>query len=199
MLRRLMMAGDGAIVAYTTLNPSDKSVLVGLSGGDLIASALGASAGFARSIKPMTTPSYFEGIFTAGGGAGASHAIGIATATANTAGAMAYSTSDAWAIWGPSDGVRSGGVIAFGAPTPTGSVVGIACDPSAGKMWLRLNGGPWFGGGDPTAGTSPTYSGLTGTLYAGACPWGLGHVIAMRFDPASFSNPAPSGFSPIVA
>jgi hypothetical protein len=198
-LKQAVMGSGVPPVSYTTLNPADKSVLVALSGGDLVASALSASAGFARSVKAITAPSYFEGVFTAGSGTGASHAIGVVKSTATLSSSMGYSTADGWSIWGPSEGARSGGVTAFPTPAVIGDVVGVACDPSAGKIWLRINGAAWLGGGNPAAGTSPTFSGLTGTLHAGACPWGAGHVITMRFDPASFSDPAPSGFSPIVA
>ena len=105
--------GGGSGVAYTTLNPADKSSNVALSGGNLVAGALALGAGFARSVQPIAGPSYFEGVFTASTGTGASQAIGIAQSTATNTGSLGFSTSDAWAIWGPSYGAHSAGVTAY--------------------------------------------------------------------------------------
>lgn len=189
------------LVSYTTLNPSDKSAGVVLSGGDLIATSSYTSAGAVRSVQSITGKKYFEGVFTAAPSGGATIAIGVAKSTATITGPVGYSSSDGWMYWGanPGAGCRSGGVTAFADSSVQGDRFGFACDQAAGKLWIRKNNGAWFGGGDPASGTSPTFSGLTGTLMACACPWAGSHVIMMAFDPATWVDSAPSGFTGIMA
>lgn len=51
----------------------------------------------------------------------------------------------------------------------------VAVDVSAGRIWFgqsNRNSGAWFGGGDPAAGTNPTYTFTPGgdTFYLALCP-----------------------------
>ena len=70
-----------------------------------------------------------------------------------------------------------------------------AFDVDAGKIWWGKNG-TWFSG-DPAAGTSPGYSGLTGTLTPGVSSSSTGDVCSLNFGQKAFSYTAPSGFKAI--
>lgn len=190
----------GGGVVYTTLNPADKSPNLTLSGGNLIATGDTFSSGFVRSIHAITGKRYFEAVFTSQVAGTATISAGVAQSTANNAGSLGYSTADAWAWWGQNTGARHNGSTAIGGTSSVGDVYGFAVDEPNGRLWIAQNG-PWAGGGDPAAGTGAIWTNLTGTLYAAACPWTgpVSTVITMRFDPATFSYPAPSGFSPITA
>lgn len=197
---RGLLLGGSVAVAYTTLNPADKSPNLTLSGGNLVATGDTFSSGFARSVQPITGKKYFEAVFTSQVAGTATIAAGIAQSTANNAASLGYSTADGWAFWGQNTGARHNGSTAIGGTSTAGDVFGFAIDATTGHMWIRQNG-TWLGGGDPAAGTGAIWTNLTGTLYAAACPWTgpTSTVVTMRFDPATFSNAAPSGFGPILA
>lgn len=81
----------------------------------------------------------------------------------------------------------------------------IAVDADLGYVWLaksNRSSGAWIGGGDPAAGTSPTYTFTPGsTIYPMLCPR-RGHAstptdrnrLVAKYDPASWSASAPAGF-----
>ncbi len=188
-------ASGGGI--YTTLNPSDKSSGVTLSGGDLVASAPATSAGLARSVHTITGKRYFEAVYTTVPGGSATIAAGVATSAAALADSLGYSTATGWAFWGQSVGARHAGSTAISGSASSGDVFGFAVDKSTGRLWIHKNG-TWIKG-NPATNTSPIWSNLTGTLHAAACPWDEGASITMRFDPATFSHAAPTGFNPILA
>lgn len=190
----------GSGVTYTTLNPADKSPNLTLSGGNLVATGDTFSSGFARSVHAITGKKYFEAVFTSQVAGTATIGAGVAQSTANNAASLGYSTADGWAFWGQNTGARHNGSTAISGTSSVADVFGFAVDVSTGSLWISQNGS-WLGGGDPAAGTGAIWTNLTGTLYAAACPWTgpVSTVITMRFDPATFSYSAPSGFGPITA
>lgn len=188
----LATGGGGS---YTTLNPSDKAANLTLSPGNLIVTAGTSSAGIVRSIGTITGKKYFEAVFGGGQGTTAGMAAGIATSAHSLTASLGYANAFGWAFWGPSTGARHNGVTAIAGSSTTNDVFGFAVDEPLGSLWIRKNG-TWIQG-DPATNTSPIWTNLSGTLYAAACPWTAGGVMTMRFDPASFSNAAPSGFGAI--
>ncbi|MGQ4661358.1 hypothetical protein [Lysobacter sp. F6437] len=201
MLRRMMMAGSSGLPpsGYTELNPADKNGAVALSGGNLVASAIGNNAGIARSVAPIVGKRYFEGALTSQGiGVGALAACGIATSLHVLSASLGYANAQGWAFWGNDVGARHNGVTAITQSAGENAVLGFAVDQAAGTLWIRDTNGDWMQG-EPESGTSPIWSNLSGDLYAAACPWNTGSIITMRFDPATFKFAAPAGFSPITS
>lgn len=184
--------------AYTAMNPSDKGANVTLSGGNLIVGASVSSAGIVRSVQTLSGKRYFEAVFTAGGVGTATIAAGVANSSHVLTASLGYSNANGWALWGTGTGARHNGVTAVAASVGIGSVIGIAVDITLGRMWISVDG-TWMASGDPATNTNPIWTNLAGTLYAAACPWTSAAIITMRFDPATFATPAPSGFSPITA
>lgn len=196
MMRRFGQAAGGGGI-YTSLNPADKAAGVSLSGGNLVASnGSGSTIGIVRSLHAITGKRYFEAVFTAVISTGGVISAGIAKSTADL-NADLGSAADTWAAWATTTGLYHSGTQTLAYTSGAGDVFGFAVDQLGGKLWVRKNG-TWLTG-DPVAGTSPAWSDLSGTLHAAANPWGSGNVVTMRFDPASFSHAAPTGFDPIFA
>lgn len=82
-----------------------------------------------------------------------------------------------------------------------------AIDTVSGKVWIRSNNNAWYGGGDPTLGTSPTFT----ANITGWAPYGEGYIISggplpnadariaydtdLSFAPAILNYSPPTGFT----
>lgn len=180
----------------TTLNPSDKAANVNLFQGNRVAVGGSVNAGFVRSKNAITGKRYFEAVLTAFNVAGSAViAVGIATSTASLSASLGYSNPDGWAAWGASVGARHNGSTAVSATFAPGDVISVYVDQVGGKMWIAKNGVQLQG--DPSTGVSPLWTGISGTLYAAACPWDVNTSIRMRFDPNEWYYNAPPGYGPI--
>lgn len=189
---------------YATMNPSDKSSNITLSNGNLTALGTARGSGFVRSVQALTGKKYFEFVLgIAGGGVHTgtpSAAAGITKSTVPLTSAPGV-TSDGWQLWG--EGTGKGFVsrpingVAF--QVVDGDRGGFAIDVPNGYLWVRLNGGAWIGGGDPTTGSSPSMTGLSGVLHAILCPWNSSTTSTIVFNPSLFVDVPPSGFGPVTA
>lgn len=76
-----------------------------------------------------------------------------------------------------------------------GARMRLAVDIDAGRLWLSHWGSSsWIGGGDPAAGTSPTFAIPAGASYRLAlCPRARTNVLAL-VDPGAWASAAPSGY-----
>ena len=79
--------------------------------------------------------------------------------------------------------------------TGSGQTVRLAVDITAGKLWLSYYGtAGWIGGGDPSLGTSPTFTFTpSGDYYFAACPRSSSQQLKI-VSPGSWLYPAPAGF-----
>ena len=78
-----------------------------------------------------------------------------------------------------------------------GTVVMVAYDADAGKIWYGVNG-TFLGSGDPANGSNPSQTSVTGTAIAPASSSGTGsNVHDWNFGARSFKYTAPSGFKAI--
>jgi len=118
-----------------------------------------ASGGSTVSLKAGKF--YFEGAAAVGASAQIT-AIGLRPLGTNIA-AGEYCGSIAGSFGGAA---TSGGMTAYSGGTAGGNITGaysvstpakVAVDFDAGKVWIGI-GTQWIGGGDPAAGTTPTYS-----------------------------------------
>lgn len=108
--------------------------------------------------------------------------------------------------WGYQQNAGAATARAFGSSAAAtaaaqGDVVCVAADLSLGRMWVRVNGGAWIGGGDPAANTTPTF---TGMAVAGGSFWGnfrpcvapgIGTTLTANFGGKTFAQTVPSGFA----
>ena len=117
------------------------------------------ASAFVRAYSTFELPSskiYFEATMTT---AAASNMIGVGT----SGNLSKYPGEDAnsWSY-------HSGGILynnstgtTVAAATTAGDIVGVAVDMSAGKIWFSVNN-TYVASGNPSAGTNPAFSGLTG-------------------------------------
>lgn len=189
------------VVATTTLNPSDKSAQITLSGGNLImtGSAI-ASTDNVRSVASYSTGKFYCEMLSGAVAGAYVHAIGLANSLASlTAGPGSPDTN--------SIALYSGDPVVYAAGGSAGSsgvnynggasdVVGMAVDIGAGLIWFRVNGGNWNNNilNDPVTGIGGI------NVAAVSKPWfvlgqsGVNAVNTFNFGATAYANSAPSGY-----
>lgn len=205
----LLGAGGKARVATaagstTTWNPSDKFNTT-LSGGNLVATVAnsGGLAGV-RATVPCSGKSYVEITATTNGTEGFSGPA-IARTTWDITSENIFSSGTAGIIlpvYNSQINVYGVPQIAFVPVTSSGTIVGIALDATAQKVWFRSDFGglgPWNGTdnmGDPAAGTgSLDISGNAGPYYIAIGANGeTSAVWTAAFSSSGWSYSPPSGF-----
>lgn len=202
----LFLDGSNAVYALGGSTPAsgcvfsatDKAAGTTIYSGGLVASATGTTTyDSVRGVTAISRPTYFEVLATAIG-TGVGWGAGVASSTASMSGGVGYGVFDSAGAWGYLHGgqkVSGGGAAAFGSTIPSGGVIGVAVNPITGTIWFSING-VWQGGGNPSTGANPAFSGMTGVLkpaFAGM----VGAVANARFSATDWSYPAPAGFLPI--
>ncbi len=179
----------GAIVppdgTSITWNASDKHASITLTGGDLTATGTALFELVRSATGKSAGQWYFE------------VTVGTAVTFGTTGIAKAATSTSTW-VGGDADSYGIGPVHTYtnGSSNSTdqtvldGSVVGVAVDLDAGYIWWAVDGA-WINGGDPAAGTSPRYTGLSGTYFPASSPGAAAHTIN-----ATFTFAPPSGFAP---
>jgi hypothetical protein len=193
--------------AYTTWNPDDKGSGLTLSNGNLTCArdtTSGAHSMVRAKIGKNSGKHYHELRFDTAASAGdwaagyISNADPLGTypgsggANANSFGVFPDWPSNARTYKAGFATDRTG----YGRLSSTGTYVYHAIDHDAGKGWLALSSASgWIGGGDPAAGTSPTYTFTPGTalnpaldLYNDPC------TVTANFGASAFNGTVPAGF-----
>ena len=190
---------------YCTWNPLNKHASAGLTDGNLSFNS-GGSVSVHRGVQgTLGSTSKFYGEITTSGGTtgmvcifGANKLLQDMT-QANNHGGYAWSFGLGYAT--NASGWYAGTNVTQANGSSTNVVDGtwgIAVDPAAGKAWMRNSAGSWIGGGDPAAGTSPTF-----TWTADGDAWTFGcstYNVAATFlfiinaGQRPFAYAAPSGF-----
>lgn len=161
----------------------------------------GSTGVYARaySANALTGKTYLSGVATASGAA-----IGIARESTKLDPSTYFVgvTPNALGVWVGGSVYTNNNVIgSVGAGSPL--AVEIAVDVPNRKVWVRKNGGSWVGGGDPVAGTLPTYT-MPGTdaLFLAGCVYVYNSTSAGRsariHTAADLSGSAPSGFTALL-
>lgn len=211
----VLLLGGGVTPApsQTTLSPTNKSSDIILSNGNLDAeSNLASGGGIVLSVSGKTTGKFYaemtaQQFYATDPAQGIGLHRGTSSLTTYIGG-----NANGWATWM----LGAGGVDRltytnatqsnqiFGQPPPFAGIrARFAVDVGAGQIWLSyFDGSAWIGGGDPAAGTSPTYSWTpdAATYYMALCPR-RGHVSTgsnrnkLRLEvPADWAFAPPTGF-----
>lgn len=110
------------------------------------------------------------------------------------------------AAWGPTDSSYANGTSVGPGFNESGSIpftvdYDIAVDTATRRVWIRKSGGSWIGGGNPAAGTTPTFtapSATSGLFFAGTFTafgdHGLTYAITALLGADAVGAP-PSGYS----
>jgi len=199
-LRRALLLGSAA--PPVTLNPSDKSVNITLSGGNLTATTTADNYSCARATKSFTTELiYFRAVMTTivdsdyyGIGVGDEYFDvedtypGLFTISDEGVTFVPYP----WYYAGPSGNYTLGG-----SAFSDGAIMEVCINGTTRKAWAKKStDGSWGPSGDPAAGTGGVdISYITGALFPFFFAYYSGSVITMDFT----GGTPPSGFSHLTA
>lgn len=191
--QQMLLGQGGSGPIYATWNPSDKAASISLSGGNLIATGTTFGGDLLRATKFITGKMYYEGSFVPN-----ADGVGFGLAPASDSLNQWVGGANGYGHFLPSNDVYNlGGVLWAGATRSVSPVtVGIAVDGI--KVWIRVTGQPgWEGGGDPAAGTSPTFTmlaGTAGTYKPCATPYTAGAgAVTLNCGQSAFALWTPSG------
>lgn len=186
------------VPTIVTWNPLDKSSNLTLSGGNLIAKKTSGDHSHDGSVRATTGKSsgkwYWE-VEQTSNGAGDSAEVGVMNLSAPLTNYVG-SSSGGYAYFDVNGKKYNSGVgTTFGPPYTTFNFIMVALDMDAGKVWFGLNGN-WQGGSlpNPATGTSPAFSGLSGTMYPAVGMYDINSIFTAKFLASSWSYVAPSGF-----
>ena len=195
------------VYEFAKLNPADKSASVTLSGGDLTA-ARAAGSGWATvrsTIGKSRGKWYFEITNNANGSTDGDAMWGFMRNTDSLGtypgNASLGATSMGWqANATPNSAKFQNG--SLGAVSGYGKVVAgqyaqIAIDLDAGKLWVKNSSASgWAGGGDPAAGTTPTFTFAANThLHVALAAYSSPQSATANFGAAAFGGTVPAGFN----
>jgi hypothetical protein len=185
---------SATVANYAVLNPLDTGANTTISDGNLkYVTSSSAGVGTCRGTFGVTSGKYYFEI-TAGSTANA-NTVGIANANMNVTTGLGDNANG----WGYSnDGYvyNNGSGTNTSATWGSGDIAGIAFDADSGKLWFAKNN-TWVLSGNPSAGTSPTFTGLTGnTFFPAVSDYGGGSTsnLVANFGQRPFSYTPPTGF-----
>jgi hypothetical protein len=185
---------------YARMLSVDAGTFVVSEGGLKVTSTSGYSSNACLfSSLAFNYPVYFEIYFNSSAGYD-SHPVNIIDASRSvmTSGMVSYYSSPyAWGYYGDGNKVNNGTATSYGSSYTTGDTIGVAADPTTGKVWFSKNG-TWQASGDPAAGTNPAFTGLPSSLMLG---WGVTtsgsygtSVTSYNFGQRPFAYTPPAGF-----
>ena len=185
---------SATVANYAVLNPLDTGANTTISDGNLkYVTSSNPAVGTCRGTFGVTSGKYYFEI-TAGSTANA-NTVGIANANMNVTTGLGDNANG----WGYSnDGYvyNNGSATNTSATWGSGDIAGIAFDADSGKLWFAKNN-TWVLSGNPSAGTSPTFTGLTGnTFFPAVSDYGGGSTsnLVANFGQRPFSYTPPTGF-----
>lgn len=181
--------GDPTVVDYWDATRTDASIAIAGPNGTDLATKTGA-AGWKSAIgkTAIVAPVYFEVVL--GSTAGSNTIIGVGDDSASTA---SYPGNDvhSWGLRANGTRYHVGTTAGFGTYTAN-DVLGFAINPTTGNGYIRKNG-TWLDGGP--AGSTPTFVGLTGTLYAMGTCYLTGNTLTLRAKDSEFGTAPPGGYT----
>lgn len=189
-------------MANTTLNPSDKTANVTLTGGNLIATGSNTSVGGVRAVDRQVTGKFYwevtRNVATGGNsGVGFTNSVTVLSVNQSTAAAL-----NSCSLLGSGvlyiDGVLISG--SFGAQT-NGSVVCVAADIAARLVWMRIGAaGNWNAvtTANPATGVGGFSTGSLGAgipIYPTIWLQATNDQYTANFGTSAFTGTVPAGFT----
>lgn len=197
---RYAVAGGGA-AGDTTWDSAAKDASITLSNSDL--SFVGTVNAW-RAVRGKGAKSTgkwrFEVSIDAFNASSYSWIIGLGLTTMPTNTYVGANTSG-WGIWARDNGLvnaqkRHNNLgTNIGEAGEVGDVVGIYYDADAGKIWAWTTDIGYAGGGDPAAGTSPTWTVTAGTALVPAASAYNATSGTLNAGQTAFASPSAAGFN----
>lgn len=193
-----LISGNLAYSAYvnSTWNPSDKNANITLSNGNLTATPGGSLSGYGMVRATNSHNSgklYFE--VKCNTSAGPNYAqIGIAPSSSSLSEYPGYDSVSYGYYQQNGDKYNNATGVAFGSSYTAGDIIGVAVDLTNGYVWFAKNN-TWQASGNPSGGTNPAYSGLSGSYFPALGVYQSGSNFTGNFTSAEQSYSPPTGFS----
>ena len=173
---------------YCTLNP------VGLGGGTLSNGNLDLSTSTAvaavGTVAMKTGKWYWEITCNTV----ANPRIGVFNIGASSPTSLGNDANGWCLLNGPSRTYNSGSAPSYGTFSPVnGTIVNVAYDADAGKLWFGQDGS-YFASGNPATGANASMSSVTGSAIVPALSSGGTDAYSVNFGQRAFAYTAPSGF-----
>lgn len=178
--------------AGSTWNPSDKAATIVLSNSNMTAvvSANPSSESVRGTVGKSSGKSYFE---LYANSITKNEYLGIANSSYPIGGYYLGQDANGWGCTASGTKVNNSTFASTGVTFASGDVIGIALDMGAGKVWWSKNN-VWFSG-DPATGTSPLFTGLSGTIFPAVSEYASTAEITLRTTAAQQTYMPPSGFT----
>jgi hypothetical protein len=194
MLRGLMADASAAGPSYAVWDATAHGGGITISGGGRVATgSTPLGLGIARTNIPITADSYFEVSFVPNAN---SVGVGVCTSGQNLGNYLGQDSTGAGYYLAGADVFISAAMAYNGSSdATTPAIVGVAFKPSTREGWIRrADGTGWEGGGDPTTGTSPTFTMAAGAYYAACTPYTAGNgECTLNAGQSAFVMWTPSG------
>lgn len=193
----------------TLWSPTNKASDVVLTNGgkDVYSTSGAATGGVVLSDSGKSSGKFYaEFSIQSSGSTSQAMGVGVHNGTSNLTLYLGQAAA-AWGAWveGAAGGSRrtynnNTGANLVSRALSLGQIARVAVDITAGKLWLaHFGSSSWLGGGEPAAGTSPTYTFTpSGTYFLAANPRSgnvsaTGNVIRL-ISPSDWVNLPPAGF-----
>ena len=175
---------------FATLSEVDKDVNATVSNGGL--AITGVDYYFSRSTIPMYSGKWYAEGTVSGDVGGAFGIINVIKLIDNYNESSTFPNS--YVILNNGAGTRVTRNNGSNTNSRTADAINdiwqIAFDADSNKLWLGRNN-TWFGGGNPSTGTTPTYTVTSGIIYSII---GTGSSFNVNFGQRPFAYTAPTGF-----
>lgn len=187
----LLTLGRSVTEGQGTWNPSAKGGGITLSNSNLTAAAdQNLNTSVRANVGASNGKRYFEMVMNSANGVIA----GLMNASGNLNGQFPQD-SNGWAYYHDGRRGTGGSSGAYGSSLSNGSVLRIAVDLDAGKLFFGI-GSVWQGSADPVTGANPALTGVLGTLYPAFSRDGTGTPAStLIMNLSSFNYAPPTGYS----
>lgn len=208
IIQQILLGMNSGFVVPAYFNPADAHGNIVLTSSNSVAASNhpgGTTWVSVRGVTPRGAAGgkwYFEVEDTVDGTNG--HLCGVMTAAANLATYLGAGAGG-WGVQPNAPGhfyvYTAGSYTDFPSSTlkiTAGGRCKFAYEPATGKLWMGTSGGGggWHGGGDPAAGTSPTWTLTAGTVLYPAASLNLTvQRVTLKNQVGENSMAIPSGFS----
>jgi hypothetical protein len=189
---QIEIAGFAATTSGVTWDPATKWTTTVLSNGNLTATETSTGGFMSSTTTKATGKVYFEILCVT---------VSAKQQTIKGISQSPNSQSNDYTYYTNASQLNGAGPTVPATNPVNGDVINYAIDFTSHQIWIGRNGVYYDHGGgttgNPSAGTNATFTGMaSGNYYAGAFGLGAGHTLTGRFDPSSWSYPAPTGFEP---
>jgi len=181
---------------YAVLNPLKNALTLSAANLNWVGISSGGKNAFS-SIVPSSGKWYFETLITNTSASG-NWGIGLCNDLNASTTTPIWSSASGWMLLSGGGGANLGkyhngsSTTIYSAASSIGAIIGVAFDIDAGKIWFSRNN-VWLEG-DPSSGTTPSYSDLSGTVQVVAYGYDSNDQGSINFGQRPFTYTPPSGY-----